>query len=656
MLGTAGHVDHGKTAVVKLLTGCDTDTLAEERQRGMTIDLGFAPCRLANERIVGVVDVPGHVDFIRNMVAGAHGIDVVIFVVAADDGVMPQTREHLHILTLMGLRHGVIALTKIDLVEADRRATVEHNIRQLLASTFLAAAPICPLSTVTGEGFEGFFEALNSVVEDCEERSSAGPFRQWVEDVFTVRGTGTIVTGIPSSGCVRPGDPLTLVPTHWSGRVRRLQVYGEDADLGRAGECVALNLMETDHQALRRGLVLAAPDTVVPSTMFEAELELLESFRGELKDGLEVHLHVGTAAQMARVAMLEQTRLTAGQRQLVQFRCEHPLGLVPGDRFVIRANDRDRPEGGLITIGGGRVLGLSNVRLRRNRPWTLAALAARRGALDDPLRWCGVVLQQAGRPLSLAELASPCRMRPEELRAALNTLQTDGQACITREGLWVHREGVVGLAAKILEVLRRFHDTNPKRAGIELTELQTVLDADRSLLALALDELARQNRVRIQGSIVALSGWQAQVSSEEETLAARIALTYREARWAPPSAAELAASLKLPPARVTTFLRLLTDQGLLVRVAPELHFHRDAVQEARTVVLKLFSKAPAFSTMDFRDALGVSRKYAVPLLDYLDSVRFTVRNGNQRTPGAEARKELGGALGDRALPGASGTR
>ncbi|MGD1084161.1 MAG: GTP-binding protein, partial [Verrucomicrobiota bacterium] len=212
MLGTAGHVDHGKSALVTLLTGCEIDTLAEEKERGLTIDLGFAPCQLADKRIVGVVDVPGHVDFIRNMVAGAHGIDVVIFVVAADDGIMPQTHEHLHILTLMGLRHGLVALTKTDLVDAARRDFVIADLRRLLADTFLADAAICPISNLTGAGFDDFFDALNRAVDACGDRPCAGPFRLWVEDSFTIRGSGTVVTGIPKLGRVRPGDPLHLLP------------------------------------------------------------------------------------------------------------------------------------------------------------------------------------------------------------------------------------------------------------------------------------------------------------------------------------------------------------------------------------------------------------------------------------------------------------
>ena len=279
MLGTAGHVDHGKTALVKLLTGCETDVLAAEKERGLTIELGFAPCRMSDERIVGIVDVPGHVDFIRNMVAGAHGVDVVIFVVAADDGVMPQTREHLDILTLMGVRRGIVALTKIDMVDADLRELVTEEVGEFVKGTFLEAAPICPISNVTGEGYEGLFEELNKAVAACEQREVTGLFRLWIERVFTIRGFGTVVSGVASSGEVRVGDRLAVVPGGGAGRVRCLEVYGQEADLGRAGECVALNLTDVGQDNLARGLVVCQGDALQPVSMVEAELRLLEAVR-----------------------------------------------------------------------------------------------------------------------------------------------------------------------------------------------------------------------------------------------------------------------------------------------------------------------------------------------------------------------------------------
>ena len=637
MLGTAGHVDHGKTALVKLLTGCETDTLAEEKRRGLTIDLGFAPCRLADERIVGVVDVPGHVDFIRNMVAGAHGVDVVILVVAADDGIMPQTREHLHILTLMGLRHGLVALTKIDLVEDTRRSAVIDELRGLLTGTFLASAPICPVSNITGEGYEGFFEALNEIVNRCEDRSSSGLFRLWVEDVFTIRGQGTVITGIPSSGWVRMGDPLALLPEGRSGHVRRMQVYGADATEARAGECVALNLPELDHQEVRRGMVICAPGAATPVSMAEAELHILPSVPGKIEDFLEVHLHVGTASVLARVAMLETTEMTAGQKQMVQLRLAEPLPLVSGDRFVVRANLPSQEQTGLATIGGGRILGLSNVRLRRKKPWTLTALAARRDALDDPERWCELMLRE-GPPLSSVELEKQCLLRSAELAALLDKLRADGRAIALPNGSFTHRDVVAATARLMLEAMESFHAANPQRSGLSRDELFLRAGRGAELCELAVASLLKAGQLAYQGAVFTRAGWSARISNREQQLGDRVAAAFRAAGSVAPTAAELGATLAEPTPRVEKAIGLLVEQAVLIRLDDRLCLHREAVEGAKAVALRLFAQKPLFSTMAFRDALGVSRKYAVPVLDYLDRIRFTVRSGNERTPGVEARK------------------
>ncbi len=640
MLGTAGHVDHGKTALVKMLTGCETDTLAEEKQRGLTIDLGFAPCQLSDKRVVGVVDVPGHVDFIRNMAAGAHGIDVVIFVVAADDGIMPQTHEHLHILTLMGLRHGLVALTKVDLVDPARRSSVIQDLRRLLAKTFLAEAPICPLSNVTGEGFDEFFDALNEVVARCENRPCSGWFRMWVEDVFTIRGSGTVITGIPTRGRVAPGDSLQLLPAGLSGRVRRLQVYGEDASEGRAGECVALNLPEIDHEAVRRGMVLCESKAVAPVTMAEAELRILDSVKGKIADYLEVQLHVGTAAVSAHLAMLENTEMTGGQKQLIQLRLAEPLALAPGERFVVRANVAGSGAAGLTTIGGGQLLGIGNVRLRRKKQWTLNQFAARREAIADPARWCELMLRESALPVTVAELQLKCLMRTEEMTTLLDSLRAGGRAVPAPGGAWLHRDVIRKTGTDILAAIQAFHSTNPQRAGIGRDELLATLKADGKLLDLAAAALIGTKQVEYNGNVLARAGWSARVVDRDQRLCDQIAAKLQQAGWAPPGADELAAALGEPSPRVGTMMRLLGERGILVRLDDRVWMHRDAVEAGKQTALKLFARAPMFSTMDFRDALGVSRKYAVPLVDYLDKVRFTVRSGNNRTPGVEAKKLL----------------
>jgi len=638
-LGTAGHVDHGKTALVKMLTGCDTDRLKTEKQRGLTIELGFAPCRMADERIVGIVDVPGHVHFIRNMVAGAHGIDVVIFVIAADDSIMPQTREHLDILTLMGCRHGLVALTKIDLVDEDLRQIVLADVREFLDGTFLASAPVCPLSNVTGEGYDGFFKALNHVVDACRPHEVTGLFRVWAERVFSLRGIGTVVSGIPTSGEVRIGDRLHLVPGDEKGRVRGLQVYGETAEIGRAGECVALNLSDVPPDALDRGKVLAHAGACEPVRLLEADLRLLGHVPAPLKDYAEVHLHVGTAEAMAHVAILDGEHITPGETRPVQLRLAEPLGIAPGDRFVIRAGVAGLAAGQVTTIGGGRILGTSNLRLRRNRPWTLRMLAARRDAIDSPAAWCAAILKESGEALSAAELARRARMRPSRVEDLLGTLRREGTVLDAGAAV-VHRDVVGEVAAKITDRLDAFHEANPMRLGIDAADLARDVGAGRGVADPAIEALIAEGKVERHGSLVALAGRGARVSAEDARLREQVASTLQEAGLTPPPPEEVAASLAADADRVAALVRLLTDEGTLVQVGEDLVMHRDAVERAKQVVLDLFAASGGFSTVEFRDALGTSRKFAVPLLDYFDTIRLTVRSGSRRTPGAEAQRRL----------------
>jgi selenocysteine-specific elongation factor len=574
------------------------------------------------------------------MVAGAHGIDVVIFVVAADDGIMPQTHEHLHILTLMGLRHGLVALTKIDLVDAVRRNFVIQDLRRLLADTFLADAPICPISSVTGEGFDGFFDSLNQVVNACGDRGCGGLFRVWVEDAFTIRGAGTVVTGIPTHGRVSPGDELHLLPAGLSGHVRRMQVYGEDATEGNAGECVALNIPELDHEAVRRGMVLTEPNLFEPATMAEAELQILKSVPGKIEDYIEVQFHVGTASMSARLAMLENTAMTGGQRQFVQLRLASPLPLVPGERFVVRANVADSGVSGLTTIGGGQILGLSNMRLRRKKTWTLGLLAARREAIADPLRWCEQMVRESESPATVASLQKKCWSRVEEIIAALEKLRVENRVVQAPGGGWLHGDVIQKVAADILAAIQTFHTANPERAGISREELQATLRSNPVFLAAAAESLLHSKQLESNGALLARVGWSARIPDRDQRLCDQIAAKLQQAGWSPPGLEELAAFANEPLPRVVAMARLLAERGVVVRLDDQIWMHRDAVEGGKQTALKLFRRAPAFSTMEFRDALGVSRKFAVPLVDYLDKIRFTVRSGNNRTPGVEAKKLL----------------
>ena len=666
MLGTAGHVDHGKTAVVKMLTGCNTDTLAEEQKRGLTIDIGFARCQMSDENIVGVIDVPGHVDFIRNMVAGAQGIDVVIFVVAADDSVMPQTREHLDILTLMGARGGLVALTKIDLVQADMRELVVEDVRGLLAGTFLENALICPISNITGEGYDKFIESLNEVVAACPDRDTSGLFRMWVEDVHGIKGFGTVVTGIPVSGQVRVGQSVRVLPNDVMGRVRKLEVYGQESEVGRAGECIAINLPDVPAEGLGRGRVLCEGDGYRAATMIEADLRLLSHASRSLKDMTEVQLHVGTAEASAAVAMLEAKTIDPGGRQMVQLRLNKPLPVAAGDRFVIRGDLGGPTAGHLTTIGGGRVLSTSDIRLRRNRPWTIAAMGELRDAIGDAAAWTAVHLKQSGKALSAAELAKVTQRPMAEIEAILrgagaapagsaasNSAERQAsspQQVRTRRGpdilevpgnRYVHAAVVEQITAQMLAELEKFHQANPHRLGMELLDLATLLDKPRDLVELAVAGGVAAKTLAREGNVVFIPGKGAKLSDRDRQVCEQIESAMKAAHLQPPTPDELAASLGAKPGHVEQMVRLLVDRGLLVRLDEKLFMHRDAVEAARKVAVDLFVKAGSFETVTYRDALGVSRKFAVPLLDYFDTVRLTARNGSRRTPGVEAKRLMG---------------
>ncbi|MCX8107229.1 MAG: hypothetical protein N3G20_00330, partial [Verrucomicrobiae bacterium] len=389
--------------------------------------------------------------------------------------IMPQTREHLDILTLMGVRRGLVALTKIDIVEAARVEEVRAQVREFVSGTFLESAPICPVSNLTGQGFDAFYDALEAEVEACEGRSCSGLFRTWIADAFTIKGFGTVVTGIPSSGRVALGDQVFVIPGGEKGRVRRLEVYGEDAAEGRAGECVAMNVPELDYTQIKRGMVLTCSDAVAPVTMIEGHLRLLRSFKGELKDNTELHLHLGTASVLARVAFLEREKMVADDSQMVQLRMTEPLGVVPGDRFVIRSSMAGTPEGRLVTIGGGRILSVTNAKLRRRRPWTISTLVMRSAALDDAPAWTEQVLRESDRPLSVSEWARRAFQSEHETSAIVETLCKDGRVVRSAAGTYVHVEQIELASKGIISVLDMLHSENPKRAGFSLQEVSQAM-------------------------------------------------------------------------------------------------------------------------------------------------------------------------------------
>ncbi len=414
--------------------------------------------------------------------------------------------------------------------------------------------------------------------------------------------------------------------------MRRLEVYGEEAGEGRAGECVAINVVDLPAESLMRGSLLCGSDAVQPVAMVEAEVRLLDLINKPLKDYLEVHLHIGTAETMAHVAVLDDREFKPAQTHLVQLRLQEPLGAAPGDRFVIRTSIPGHADGRVTTIGGGRILGTGNIRLRRNRQWTLELLQARAAALDSPSAWCAQILRESAEPLSLSALARRALLTPAQVKTLLETLCMEGAVVPAGdEQHFLHRALIAETSQRLRDFLSAFHTANPQALGMEEEALLAQLACHRMPFQLALAKLCAQHVVERQGVVMKLCSHRVKLNSEEDRLLLRLESEFRQAALCPPVPAELAGALALRPDRLARLLGLLVNQGVLVKVAPELLMHRDAVAHARLCAVNLFMKSRQFTTMEFRDALGVSRKYAVPLLDYLDIQRVTVRSGNVRT-------------------------
>ncbi len=630
-LGTAGHIDHGKTALVKMLTGCETDRLKEEKERGMSIDLGYAPCRLDDWQ-VGIVDVPGHEHFIKTMVAGASGIDAVILVVAADDGIMPQTREHLDILTLLGVRHGLVALTKIDRVPAARLEQVQQELSGLLAGTFLAGAPILPVSNVTGEGFDALIKALAALVRSIVPRRSDGVFRVPLDRAFSARGFGTVVAGIPVAGRAAVNDEIVLLPQGHTGRIKRIQVYGRDSREVLAGQCAALNVAAWDHRAIRRGDVVALPGYFAPETWYTARLCMLpeEKQAGPvasvgLKNGTSVKLHTGTAEVLARVYSLDGGPLAAGSEGFVQFRLERAVVAGPGDFFIVRSLSPVR------TIGGGRILEASPRRWKRHRPELEPMLSQLAAAVDSDQRRLQYYLRHApGLAATEAELATAAKIPRGRLPGLLAELEACPKAVSLGGGLYMHPEVLEAAQQRILGAVRQFHEQSPESAGPTAEQLRQATGLERPVLAGVLGRMKAQGDLVERSQRLALPGHQPRLEGPLGQLASEVESRLRHQPFHPPGLEELAAATGASAEAVRRVLAILGEHQRAVAVAEGLWFHADAVARAREILIEYLRREGRLESVQFKYLLDTTRKYALPLLDYFDRVGLLRRLGNTR--------------------------
>ncbi|MCE5185320.1 MAG: selenocysteine-specific translation elongation factor [Planctomycetaceae bacterium] len=622
-LGTAGHIDHGKTALVRLLTGCETDRLKEEKERGMSIELGFAPCRLGDLE-VGIVDVPGHENFIKTMVAGATGIDGVIFVVAADDGIMPQTREHFDILTLLGVQHGLVAMTKIDIVTPDRLKQVQDELRLFLRGTFLENASICPLSNITGEGFDNFYKSLKDLIGRVRPRDVEGIFRMPIERAFSLKGFGTIVSGIPASGSASVGDELTLLPAGVQSRIRAIQVYGKDSNLVRSGQCAAINLPQIDAQSVSRGDVLTNGGFFKPQHWFLCSVRLLDSSVKPLKNGRLYKFHTGTSEVTAAAYPLEEA--SRENSMLVQFRTEQPLVAGPNDRFILRDLSPMR------TIAGGFIIDASDHRIKP-KPDVLDDLRLREKAVCRPETFVEYCLrhtsQAAARPL---DIAADSKQSPRKVEAVLDALVVSGSAVALNGEYFIHKTTLAQYESKLLVKVAEFHSRSPQSPGIEEESLLAQFSENRSVLKGIIERMVQENKLKVVKNRLALPAHREQLDLQQQQSLKQVESLFLKNLFSPPSLDELSLALKLDSGALEKNLKLLVEHQTLFRVEQGMYFHRDAIEQAKTRIAEHVKGKGSgrLESVDFKYLIDTTRKFAIPLLDYMDKIGFTRRVGNTR--------------------------
>lgn len=625
MIGTAGHIDHGKTTLVKALTGIDPSRHPEERARGMSIDIGFAPLFVEPDLVAGLVDVPGHERFIRNMVAGATGIDLVLLVVAADDGVMPQTREHLAILEILGIRTGVVALTKVDVAGPEGAALAEEDVRGFLKGTFLEGAPVVHVAAPAGKGIDELKAALRSAIEKAPPKDVSGIFRLPVQRVFVRKGFGTIVTGIPFSGRVKVGDAVEVVPTGKTGRVRGIQAYGQAAESAEAGHSVSLNLTEIGHDEVARGDVVATPGYLHGVARLEARFRFVGGgpFKA-LADLSAVRLLVGTAEACGRIALVGRKALAAGEEAFVQLRLDEPIVAIPGDRFVLRL------ESPLVTLGGGVVVGISDRRLRRSRADTEPRLAQAAEALADPRKRLQATLEAATQPMDLAALCreavvdAPSAERDLAALASQKAARAAGRKWVSAR-LWDASQGTLASA------VAAFHQENPAQVGIDRALLREKTRLDPDFFNALVAEALPAGRLReAEGGRLALPGHEARLSEGATGKARLLEDRFRAGGYQPPAAEEAIAAAGMAPKDGREAMNLLLQKGILVRAGEGIFFHREAVERAKELLVKTAQAQGKVESGAFRDQLKTTRKYVIPLLEYFDAQGLTKRVGNER--------------------------
>jgi len=631
IIGTAGHVDHGKTLLVKALTGIDTDRLQEEKKRGITIELGFAHLDWEDGTQAGIVDVPGHEKFIKNMLAGAGGIDLAMLVVAADEGFMPQTVEHLGILSLLGIKEGLVVITKADMVDPEWVEMIREDVKEQVKGTFLENKPIMAVSAYTGEGIPELREHLKKLVQQTGEKSLRTPFRLPVDRVFSVEGFGTVVTGTLIEGSMSEDEMAELVPSGLTAKIRNLQVHGKDVTTAYAGQRVAVNLAGLKKSDIQRGDAVAKPGTVHVGQMLDVRLQNLKGSQRVILNNSQVHFYLGAAVLLAKVVLLDRDKLEPGDSCYAQVRFTDPIAAKAGDRFVIRFYSP------LETIGGGVVLEDAPLRHKRGDKAVLEALKIKESGSGDQK----VVQAVAEEGITLPDckkLAARLAMAEEELQRELEQLVSRGKALEILPGRYLASIVLDKQWDSCQKLLSEYHTKNPLHAGMRLAELRQKLfpKTDLSIADGILRELQAEGKIKRVADRYALQEFEVRLTKRQNAIKDKLLKVYRDAGLESPATDELWPMFQ-PKEKdeAKQVLESLVSGGQLVMLSPQIVVYKDVYAALLGALKEWFETHETITLAEYRDKMNTSRKYSLAALEYFDRNHMTKKDGDFRKPGAE---------------------
>jgi len=627
ILGTAGHIDHGKTSLVKALTGVETDRLKEEKERGITIELGFASLDLPNGQHIGVVDMPGHEKFVKNMVAGSSGIDIVTMVIAADEGVMPQTREHMEICNLMGVEYGIVALTKTDMVDQDLLELAMEDINDFVQGTFLEDKPVIPLSAVTNDGIDEFITTLETICATIPNRQFSSIFRLPVDRVFSMKGFGTVITGTLTSGSINVGDDIMVYPRQIVSKVRGIQVHSSSVKTADAGTRTAINFQGLDKKSIIRGDILSFPHALIESYMIDAHFYYLKSNTKPAKPRTRIRFHSGTSEILGYMILLDRKELTPGDDAPVQFRLESPVCCIKDDRYVIRSYSPVK------TIGGGAIL---NPASQKHKLFDENIIQGLEKLLDnDNEQTIKLFLSLKGyQGISFSDLRVMTNITDKKLKSSLQKLlamqeivQTDKEKQIFVSGSFFD-----DFKKNIIDRLQVFHSKNPLKEGMPTQELKSKFQYinDTKFFNILFTRLSKENLIIVDKNIIKLSDHVVALQVDQHEIKNKIRKIYQSSGLTPPFFRTICQDLDIDKKTSTDVLHMLIDEKSIIKTKDDLYFDASEISRLEQKLVKFLQSNESITTPEFKDMTKVSRKFVIPLIEYFDSIKVTLRVGDIR--------------------------